>query len=93
MGDLYHVMHKGGAKFEEIKLLLDALGVSVELPAEDFLKVSGDGKKAIKERVENKGQIMVKLVSCMEEKGYSRVINYTNNARHLMFGCVRRCLK
>ena len=67
--------------------------MAIELPAEDFQKVPEEAKDAIEERMKNTERVMLKRISYLEGKGYSAAVRYINNARHSMFGYVRRWLK
>lgn len=93
--DLYHMMYQDGAKKKDTKLLQDALAgaLAIELPQEDFERVSEQEKSDIEERMENTEQVIDKLISYLEGHGYGAAATYIQRAKRGMFGYVRRWLK
>jgi len=93
--DLYHMMYQDGARKKDTKPLQDALAgaLAIELPQEDFKKVSEQEKSDIEERMENTERVIDKLISYLEGHGYDAAATYIERAKRGMFGYVRRWLK
>lgn len=93
--DLYHSMWQDGGKINDVKPLRSALcGVlAIELPKEDFQKVSEDEKDCIEERMEKAENVIDKLIDHLHEQGYKTAGNYIFNAKNSMFSYIRRWFK
>ena len=93
--DLYHMMYQDGAKKADTKPLQDALAgaLAIELPQEDFKKVSEQKKSDIEERMENTERVIDKLIGYLNGRGYGVAATYIRRAKQGMFGYVRRWLK
>ena len=93
--DLYHMMYQDGAKKKDTKPLQDALAgaLAIELPEEDFKKVSEQEKDEIEERMEKTERIIDQLIDYLEGHGYEAASTYIRRAKYGMFGYVRRWLK
>jgi hypothetical protein len=93
--DMYHAMHSDGAKLETIKEVQKGLAgvLAIELPEEDFEKVSETEKSEIEERMEAAENVMDKLINYLSEKNFYKAATYIEGAKRGMFGYVRRWLK
>lgn len=93
--DLYHAMHQDGGTIKDSKPLQDGLAgvLAIELPKEDFKKVSELEKNEIEERMEKAEAVIDKLISYLDGSGYEAAVTYLRRAKHGMFGYVRRWLK
>ena len=67
--------------------------IGIELPEEDFKKVSEDDKKHLSSSVKDAEQKLETLVSELTKKGYSKAANYVKNAKDKLFTYVRFFLK
>jgi len=93
--DLYHAMHHDGAELEVTKSLQKGLAgvLAIELPKEEFQKVSEDQKDEIEKRMEDADNLLVKLIDYLEMNGFKKAATYIAGARRSMFSYVRRWLK
>jgi len=93
--DMYHAMHHDGVKLDTIKEVQKGLAgvLAIELPEEDFEKVSETEKSEIEERMEAAENVMDKLISYLSEKSFYKAATYIEGAKRGMFGYVRRWLK
>jgi hypothetical protein len=93
--DLYHSMWQDGAKMKDVKPLRSALcgALAIELPAEDYEKVSEAEKDKLEERMERTEDAISKLIDYLKNKGYSVAANYIYSAKKSMFSYVKRWLK
>lgn len=93
--DLYHAMHHDGAELEVTKSLQKGLAgvLAIELPKEEFQKVSEDQKDEIEKRMEDADNLLVKLIDYLEMNGLKKAATYIAGARRSMFSYVRRWLK
>lgn len=93
--DLYHMMYQDGARKKDTKPLQDALAgaLAIELPAEDFKKVSEQEKDEIEEQMEKTEQVIDKLIYYLDAHGYEAASTYITRAKYGMFGYIRRWLK
>ena len=67
--------------------------IGIELPEEDFKKVSEDDKKHLSSSVKQAEKKLDELVSELTVKGYSKAANYVENAKDKLFTYVRFFLK
>lgn len=93
--DMYHAMHHDGAKLDTIKQLQKGLAgvLAIELPEEDFEKVSETEKSEIEKRMEDAENVMNRLIRYLNEKRFYKAATYIEGAKRGMFGYVRRWLK
>jgi len=93
--DLYHAMHQDGGTIKESKPLQNGLAgvLAIELPKEDFKKVSEAEKDEIEERMEKAEAVVDKLIAYLDGAGYEAAVTYLRRAKYGMFGYVRRWLK
>lgn len=93
--DLYHFMHHDGAKLTTTRQLQKGLAgvLAIELPKEDFKRVSEIEKDEIEERMERAEEVLGKLINYLNEKGFDTAATYIAGARKNMFSYVRRWLK
>ncbi len=93
--DMYHFMHPDGAKLETTKRVQKGLAgvLAIELPEEDFNKVSESEKDDIEEKMELADEALGRLIKYLNRKGYYKAATYISGARKSMFGYVRRWLK
>jgi hypothetical protein len=92
---MYHFMHPDGAKLETTKRVQKGLAgvLAIELPEEDFCKVSESEKDDIEEKMELADEALGRLIRYLNAKGYYKAATYISGARKSMFGYVRRWLK
>lgn len=93
--DLYHMMYQNGGRKNDSKPIQDALAgvLAIELPQDDFQKVSEQEKSDIEERMEKAENAIDKLIAYFDGCGYTTAANYISRAKFGMFGYVRRWLK
>jgi hypothetical protein len=93
--DIYHFMHPDGAKLETTKRVQKGLAgvLAIELPEEDFRKVSETEKDDIEEKMELADEALGRLIRYLNMKGYYKAATYISGARKSMFGYVRRWLQ
>lgn len=93
--DLYHAMHQDGGTIKDSKPLQDGLSgvLAIELPKEDFQKVSEAEKDEIEARMEKAEAVVDRLIAYLDGAGYEAAVTYLRRAKHGMFGYVRRWLK
>jgi hypothetical protein len=93
--DLYYTMWQNGGKMEDVRPIQKALAgvLAIEVPEEDFSKVTESQKDDIEERMEKAEAAVIKLTSYLQGQGYTSAATYLDNARRGMFGYVRRWLR
>ena len=93
--DLFHAMYKDGGRTADSKPIQDALAgaLAIELPKEDFQKVSEQEKDDIEERMEKTERAIDLLVGYLEGRGYEAAATYMRRAKIGMFGYIRRWLR
>ena len=93
--DLYHMMYQDGGRLKESKPIQDALAgvLAIELPQDDFQKVSEQEKSDIEERMEKAELAIDKLIGYFDGCGYNTAATYIRRAKIGMFGYIRRWLK
>jgi hypothetical protein len=93
--DLYHAMHHDGAPLEVTRSLQKGLAgvLAIELPQEEFKKVSEAQKDEIEKRMEDADNLLVKLIDYLKMNGFKKAATYIAGARRSMFSYVRRWLK
>lgn len=93
--DTYHVMHADGADIGTIKTVQKGLAgvLAIELPEDDFKKVSEAEKDDIEVRMERADEAIENLIRYLNSKGFYTAATYIAGARKGMFGYVRRWLK
>jgi len=93
--DMYHFMHPDGATLETTKRVQKGLAgvLAIELPEEDFRKVSETEKDDIEEKMELADEALGRLIRYLNVKGYYKAATYISGARKSMFGYVRRWLQ
>lgn len=92
---MYHFMHLDRAKLETTKRVPKGLAgvLAIELPEEDFCKISESEKYDIEEKMELADEALGRLIRYLNMKGYYKAATYISEARKSMFGYVRRWLK
>lgn len=92
--DLYHVMWQDGGNERKCRPFRDRLKriMAIELPKEDFEKVSEEDKKALERKTDNAEAEMKHLISEVRAGGYTKAANYLENAKNSIFTYVRRWL-
>lgn len=95
VSDTYHAMWQDGGTCKEAKPVQDALKavLAIELPGEDFQKVSESEKDHIEESMEVAEDQISRLISYLREKGYKAAANYIQRSTKYLFSYVRRWLK
>jgi hypothetical protein len=93
--DLYHCMHHDGAPLSKTKYLQKGLAgvLAIELPEEDFKKVTESEKDEIEKKMDEADDVLGRLIVYLGNQGYDRAATYIAGARKSMFGYVRRWLK
>ena len=93
--DLYHAMWQDGGKVDKSRPLQKCLAgvLAIDLPEEDFNKVTEKEKDEIEEKMENAISEMNKLIAFLTSKGYSIAAGYLSKATCSMFSYIRRWLK
>ena len=93
--DLYHMMYQDGGRYKDSKPIQDALAgvLAIDLPQDDFQKVSEQKKSDIEERMEKAELAIDKLIGYFDGCGYSTAATYIRRAKLGMFGYIRRWLK
>ena len=93
--DLYHAMWQDGGRIDKSRPLQKCLAgiLAIDLPEEDFNKVTEKEKDEIEERMENAISEMNKLIAFLTSKGYSIAAGYLSKATCSMFSYIRRWLK
>ena len=93
--DLYHCMHHDGASLEKTKLLQKGLAgvLAIELPEDDFKKVTESEKDEIEKKIEDADTALGRLISFLNKQGYDKAATYIAGARKSMFSYVRRWLR
>lgn len=93
--DLYHAMRWDGGNTKTSRPYQKRLAgiMSIELPSEDFQKVTDEDKLELTKRMtEAEGKVQ-KLIDELTSKGYQKAADYLFKAKLGMFGYVRRWLK
>jgi transposase-like protein len=67
--------------------------MSIELPKEDFQKVTDEDKVEIEQRMNSAENEVMQLIAELAGKGYQKAANYLHKAKLGLFGYVRRWLK
>ena len=67
--------------------------LALELPEEDFQKVSEAQKDEIKKQMEDADNLLVKLIDYLNVNGFEKTATYIAGARKNMFSYVQRHLK
>ena len=67
--------------------------LAIELPKEDFTKVSEQEKDEIEEQMEKTVQVIDKLIKYLDVRGYEAASTYIGRTKYGMFGYIRRWLK
>lgn len=93
--DTYHAMWQDGGRVKDARPVQDALKTifAIELPEENFQKVSEAEKDDIEERMENAEAHIDKLIAYLREKKYTTAADYLQRSKSYMFSYVRRWLK
>ena len=93
--DLYHMMYQDGGRYKDSKPIQDAIAgvLAIELPQDDFQKVSEQEKSDIEERMEKAEFAIDKLIGYFDGCGYATAATYIRRAKFGMFGYIRRWLK
>lgn len=93
--DLYHAMRQNGAGVREVRPVQKRLAgaLAIELPADDFEKVSEADKATLVTRMEDAEQKVSVLIGDLEGRGYEKAAGYLRRAKAGMFGYIRRWLK
>lgn len=93
--DLYHAMRLDGGNTEKARPFQRRLAgiMSIELPKEDFQKVTDDDKVEIEQRMNSAENEVMQLIAELAGKGYQKAANYLHKAKLGLFGYVRRWLK
>lgn len=93
--DTYHFMWQNGGTLKESKPVQDTLKaiLAIELPKEEFKKVSEAEKDSIEEHMEKAENHIDALIEHLKEKGYIKAANYIQNSKQYLFSYVRRWLK
>ncbi len=93
--DLYHAMHRDGGSVRESRPVRNALAgvLAIELPKDDFRKVSDKEKHDIEERMKASEAAIARLIGYLDACGYSTADGYLRRAEIGMFGYIRRWLK
>lgn len=92
--DLYYEMWKDGGNVDTCAPFKDRLKkiMAVELPKEDFEKVSDEDKAALSKRTDDAEKEFAALVSEIRNGGYVKAANYLERAKTSVFTYVRRWL-
>jgi hypothetical protein len=92
--DLYHEMWQDGGTTRTCRPFQDRLKkiMAIELPKEDFEKVSDKDKKALSEKTDDAERQMDGLVAEVRKGGYERAADYLERAKSSLFAYVRRWL-
>ena len=95
VNDLYHAMWQDGGKKKSARPLQEGLAgaLAIELPEEDFEKVSEAEKDRIEESMERVDQAIGELTNYLDYKGYTKAAIYVESARRNLFSYVRRWLQ
>ena len=93
--DLYHAMRQDGGDTESSRPYQKRLAgiMSIELPKDDFQKVSEEDKKALEGRMGEAEAKVQGLIDELSARGYQKAADYLFKAKLGMFGYVRRWLK
>lgn len=93
--DLYHAMRLDGGNTEKARPFQRRLAgiMSIELPKEDFQKVTDEDKVEIEQRMNSAENEVMQLIAELAGKGYQKAANYLHKAKLGLFGYVRRWLK
>ena len=93
--DLYHSIWQDGGTAKQSRPLQKALAgvLAIDLPKEDFSKVTENTKNEIEEKMEKALLVINKLICLLESKGYHTAANYISKASGNMFNYLRRWLK
>ena len=93
--DLYHMMYQDGGRYRDSKPIQDALAgvLAIELPQDDFQKVSEQEKSDIEDRMGKAELAIDKLIGYFDSCGYGTAATYIRRAKCGMFGYIRRWLK
>ena len=89
------MMYQDGGRYKDSKPIQDALAgvLAIDLPQDDFQKVSEQKKSDIEERMEKAELAIDKLIGYFDGCGYSTAATYIRRAKLGMFGYIRRWLK
>lgn len=92
--DLYHEMWQDGGNREKCKPFQDRLRkiMAIELPKEDFDKVSDEDKQALSDKTDSAEKQMDGLIAEVRKGGYERAAGYLERAKSALFAYVRRWL-
>jgi len=93
--DTYHAMWQDGGKTNDARPVQDALKAifAVELPKDDFQKVTESEKDDIEERMEKAENHIDKLIAYLRSKRYDTAADYLQRSKAYMFNYVRRWLR
>ena len=93
--DLYHAMRQDGGNTKSARPYQKRLAgiMSIELPKEDFQKVSEDDRKSLEGRMGEAEEKVQGLIDELSARGYQKAADYLFKAKLGMFGYVRRWLK
>lgn len=92
--DLYHEMWQDGGNREKSRPFQDRLRkiMAIELPKEDFEKVSDEDRKTLSEKTDSAERQMDGLIADVRKGGYAKAAGYLERAKSALFAYVRRWL-
>lgn len=92
--DLYYEMWKDGGNVEKCKPYQDKLKkiMAIELPKEDFEKVSDGDRIKLSEKTDNAEKEFSNLIAEIRQGGYAKAAGYLERAKASIFTYVRRWL-
>ena len=92
--DLYFEMWQDGGNRDKCRPFQDRLKkiMAIELPKEDFEKVSDADKKALSDKTDSAEKQMDGLIADVRKGGYAKAAGYLERAKSALFAYVRRWL-